>query len=106
MLTSTLISDEPARGRRKLTFQHEAEDGTVYGPFVEHRPIDDDVTAFLAAHAVSTETAQIPAPAPTPLEQVVGLIRVLSNDAPAEALMAQLGLTEQQQALVWPTEGV
>lgn len=40
-------------GKRRIVFTHTDDNGVVHGAFVEHRPIDDDIDAFLVGHAAA-----------------------------------------------------
>lgn len=78
--STTIISEEIVRDNKKrLIFTHLVSDGSVLGPFVEHRDGDDDETAinsFLSASRTSYEQV-LNQPPPDPEEDFLEML--LSN---------------------------
>lgn len=54
-MTSEILSNVVIGSKRRLIFQNVADDGRVFGPRMEDRPIDEDVDVFVAAQQSALE---------------------------------------------------
>lgn len=74
-LTPIILQSTLARDRTRLVFRH-TEGGSVFGPFVEHRPSGEDHNAFVFAHAAGIEANR------TEMELRANEQNAVSDDAP------------------------
>jgi hypothetical protein len=52
-MNATLLGSALARGGRRIVFAQTDDSAVLHGPFVELRPLSDDVNAYLVTHGLA-----------------------------------------------------